>query len=129
MDTQALAETLRRKKRDREISTVTTSVTTLSKNDTAAVVRLEDDEPETAPKVRRTDFVAPSEKGGPSYTVTVPNCFMSLERSIWPEAERFLFPCSKERIKEHTLPRMMSDGLGLIFEVCFLLFLVSFINA
>ncbi|XP_057247325.1 uncharacterized protein LOC130589780 [Beta vulgaris subsp. vulgaris] len=41
---------------------------------------------------------------------------MSLERSIWPEADRFLFPSAMERIKDHTLPRMMSDGLELLFQ-------------
>lgn len=97
------------------MSAVTTSATTSSKNDATVIAQLVDDEHETAPKTRRTEFMAPSDKGGPSYTVTVHNDFMLLERFIWPEAERSLFPSAEEMIKEHTLPRMMSDVLELVY--------------
>ena len=62
-----------------------------------------------------TTVVVHLDKSWPPYTVTVPNDFMSLERSIWPEADRFLFPNAMERIKDHTLPCMMLDGLELLF--------------
>lgn len=102
MDNQALAEMLRKRKRDKETSTDTASASTTSmKKDTTIVVQL-DDEQENAPKMRKTEFLAPPDKGGPSYTVTVPNDFMSLEMSIWPEADKFLFPNAEERIREHT---------------------------
>ena len=110
MDIQALAEMLRKRKRDKETSTDTMSASTTStKKDTTIVVQL-DDEQEIASKVRKTEFMAPPDKGGPSYTMTVLNEFMPLERSIWPEADKFLFPNAEERIREHTLPRMMSDS-------------------
>lgn len=50
MDSQALAETLRRKQRQRETCTVTT-LATLSKKETTVVVELEDDESEAPPKM------------------------------------------------------------------------------
>ncbi|XP_057247480.1 uncharacterized protein LOC130589873 [Beta vulgaris subsp. vulgaris] len=104
------------RKRKRESSADATSLSSASaKKDTAVVVHL-DDEQDVASKTRKTDLLAPPDKSGPSYSVTVPSDFMSLERSIWPEADRFLFPSAMERIKEHTLPRMMSDGLELLFQ-------------
>ncbi|KMT17387.1 hypothetical protein BVRB_2g038420 [Beta vulgaris subsp. vulgaris] len=103
-------------KRKRESSNNAASLSSAStKKYTAVVVHL-DDEHDAASKTRKTDFLSPPDKSGPSYTVTVPNDFMSLERSIWPEADRFLFPSAMERIKDHTLPRMMSDGLELLFQ-------------
>ena len=96
MDSQALAETLRRRKKDRKTSTSTMSASTSTKNEVVVVVQL-DDEHDIAPKARKTKFLAPPNKGGPSYTVTVPN--------------------AEERIREHTLPRMMWDGLELLFQV------------
>ena len=92
------------------------SASTASTKKDTTVVHL-DDEQDIAPKVRKTEFLAPPDKGGPSYSVTVPNDFMSLERSIWPEADRFLFLNAEVRIMEHTLPQMMSDGLELLFQV------------
>lgn len=64
MDSQTRVETLRRRKREREMSAVTTSATTSNQNDTIVIVQLEDDEHETTPKTRRTEFMAPLDKGG-----------------------------------------------------------------
>ncbi|XP_048494920.1 uncharacterized protein LOC109133770 [Beta vulgaris subsp. vulgaris] len=114
LDSQALAEMLRKRKRESYADTVFLS-TSSTKKDAAIVVHL-DDEQDVASKTRKTDFLAHPDKSGPSYTVTVPNDFMSLERSIWHEADMFLFPSAMERIKEHTLPRMVSDGFELLFQ-------------
>ena len=82
------------------------------------VVHVEGEDTDVAQKKRKTDFISPTNKGGSSYTVTVPNDFMSLDRSIWLEAEIILFPCAESRLLERTLPGLMSDGLELIFQVC-----------
>lgn len=79
------------------------------------VVQVENDDNDVAHKARLTEFIAPLKRGGgPSYNVTVPIDFMSLGKSMWPEAEIFLFPYVEECQRERTLPEMMSVGLEIV---------------
>lgn len=57
------------------------------------VVHVEDDDAVFHhQKVCKYEFSTPPDKEGPSYSVTVPNTFMSLNKLISLEAKKFLFP-------------------------------------
>lgn len=118
MDNVVITEALKKRKREKErvehsvaVKAVLSSPTTSRKEQ--FVVNVDDHEID-APhvKIQKSEFLTSPLKEGHSCSVTVPNDFMSLDKSIWSEVEKFLFPCAEERLRERSMPGLMLNGLN-----------------
>lgn len=117
LDSQALPDLLGKINRGTDHS-IASSTTSSGKQIHHDVVHIEDyDATMQQQKVHKPEFSAPPDKDGPSYSVTVPNDFMSSNKSIWPEAQKLLFPRDEDRLRDRPIMWLMSDGMEMIFQV------------
>lgn len=117
IDQRSIVKALRKRKKEKERPAMS-SPTMSDKQTNLDVFHVEDDDGD-APhqKIRKPKFNAPPNKEGSWYTVLVLNNFMLLDRSIWHEADKFLFPCAEDRLQKRHTSGLMFDGLELTFQV------------